>query len=1438
MRFLLVCCLFFSTVSIAQVNLTNGLVAYYQFSGNANDASGNNINGSVVNATLTTDRFGNSNSAYLFDGSSSYIQLPYSNLYNFSPSGSFSISVWLQPQLNSLYGAQALVVKSPPNSNYHASFWNYGSYLLNDKFMTGYSNTNFLISNTSITFNQCWYNYVITYNDGIWKMYINGVLEKSETSQNYRILQDGANSKIGIGRKGEASGDYYKGKLDEIRIYNRVLSQAEVSAIYDNYDCANATAVNASFTAPDTVCVNTAVNIINTTPGASTYYWNFCTANINLVPDGLNLGNVNSTLSAPTFIEIANDNGTYYGFVINNTRSLVRLNFGNSLLNMPTAVNLGSFGGVLPIDTEGLQVVKSGNNWIVIAAGGNPSIGNTSRIVKIDFGNNLNNNTPIATDWGNIGNLYNPMEIHIFKDGTNWFGLTVNSENNTITRFSFGADFTNTPSAVNLGNIGNLNHPGGVYAINDNGFWRVFIGNAGNGTITRLDFGASLLNIPSGVNLGNPNGKFTEIRDLVIMKYCDSYVGFAVNKTPSQATDGLVRLNFSTLTSQPTATSLGNIGNLNFPHSLSSFFRIGSDLYAFSTNVFSNSITRFRFTGCNNASLPNSTLQTPPSVTYNTPGVYNINLSVDEGLPTQSSYCKQIVVVAKPNVDAGSNVSVCLNEPVQVNATSSGTSYSWSPLNGVSNANILNPVITTATTAKYYLTASNGYCSNQDSITITIAPKGNLSGDFNFTQDVCNPKSYKFYGVTANATSFKWLFDDGLPASTILNPSVVYNNFGNRTVKFILNSNYCTDTITKIIKVTLLSDGQTNINASKLNLCPGDSSLLEAPVALNYCWTPAATLNNSGVNNPIAKPTSATVYYLNSTRESGSLFSNGTFSAGNNGFTSDYIYATNNTTQAQYAIGTNAQLWNASLASCTNVNQAGYMMVNANNVIGATVWKQSGINIKTNTDYIFSVKITSLKTGNAAKLKFSINNTIFSPDILAGSNTCSWNQFFIVWNSGNKTTATIALLNNNAVSGSYFALDDISFGEYILRRDTIKLSMFPLIPHNPTKNVEICQDDSTILKTAYTNLNNLWNNGTTDSITTVKNAGYYWVQSTNGACFNTDSFYVKLNAKPAISLSSNISMCENTSAQLIVTGSNTYTYNWSPVTALSNPNIQSPVANPLTTTQYVVKATDLNGCKTFDTVLVDVKPKPVFSISPVNTGFCKGDSVLIKVSQNADTYQWLGNNISSPTAASSVVKPITSSVYKVVVKSVACNLQDTLTANVEVHPNPVIKASKSNDIDCTQSSAKLNATGGVSYLWYPSTGLSANNIANPVATIQSSRTYKVIGVSDKGCKDSATVNVQVLTTGNNQFYLPDAFTPNGDGLNDCFGVKNWGFTTKFDMSVYNRYGQVIFKTTDATECWNGSFNGMPQPTGTYVYMISAETPCGKTFKKGTVVLLR
>jgi gliding motility-associated-like protein len=407
--------------------------------------------------------------------------------------------------------------------------------------------------------------------------------------------------------------------------------------------------VTASFTAPDTVCISSPVNIQNTSQGATNYYWSFCTANINQPPIGTNLGNVGGLLSAPVYIDYVFTNGNYYGFVTNNSPGgLVRLDFGNSLLNAPVVTSLGSIGGVIPNNTEGVQIANDNGNWYVLIVGGDALAGSIPSLTTVSLGTNIANNTPTATNWGNIGNLSYPHDLYVFNDNGHWYGLTVNYSNSTITRFDLTTSLSNSPTAVNLGNIGNLSGPTGIQAINDNGNWRVFITNATTSTLARLDFGSSLLNIPTGVNLGNPGNAFSTCWDIYILRYCGENEAFVINATGSY---DIVKLDFgSSLLNSPTAVSLGNQGNLDFPHCISKLFRVGPDVFSFITNVINNTLTLLEFPGCTNASIPNSTAQNPAAVTYNPPGVYNINLTVDDGLPTQSSYCKRVVVKDCDNI--------------------------------------------------------------------------------------------------------------------------------------------------------------------------------------------------------------------------------------------------------------------------------------------------------------------------------------------------------------------------------------------------------------------------------------------------------------------------------------------------------------------------------------------------------------------------------------------------------------------------------------------------------------------------------------------------------------------------------------------------------------------------------------------------------------------
>jgi gliding motility-associated-like protein len=306
---------------------------------------------------------------------------------------------------------------------------------------------------------------------------------------------------------------------------------------------------------------------------------------------------------------------------------------------------------------EGIQVVKQNGKYFIFIVGGNPINGTTPKLIRFEFGTNITNTTPIATDFGNLGNMLEPIDLYIFQDNGHYYGFTANAENNTLTRFDFTTDLSNTPTAINIGNIGGLlNYPTGINAINDNGFWRVFLANGGSSTLLRLDFGNSLLNTPTAINLGNPNNSIDQPRDLIMESYCEGIVGFVVNGTSNT----ISRLNLSSFTSIPTAVNLGNIGNFNFPHSLAKLFRSGTDVYSFVTNVNNNTITRIKFQGCTNSSIPSSTSQTPPTVSYNVPGIYNINLTIDDGLSTQSVFCKKVVVVL-PKKDSV-NYTICTGQ--------------------------------------------------------------------------------------------------------------------------------------------------------------------------------------------------------------------------------------------------------------------------------------------------------------------------------------------------------------------------------------------------------------------------------------------------------------------------------------------------------------------------------------------------------------------------------------------------------------------------------------------------------------------------------------------------------------------------------------------------------------------------------------------------------
>jgi hypothetical protein len=221
----------------AQSFLTNGLVAYYPFSGNADDASGNGNNGTVNGATLTIDRFGNTNSAYFFDGASGFISVTNSLLL--SPVGDFCVSVWVDPTSYQSLPMAAISKAIASANNDASSSW----FIAYEPADFGLPNTiqfqawpNFGINSPTILpppINQ-WHHLVFTYTraSNITASYLDGILVDTR-SESYETNDPNIFLTIGCQQSSTGGGDYFfNGNIDDIRIYNRALSSNEVAQLY------------------------------------------------------------------------------------------------------------------------------------------------------------------------------------------------------------------------------------------------------------------------------------------------------------------------------------------------------------------------------------------------------------------------------------------------------------------------------------------------------------------------------------------------------------------------------------------------------------------------------------------------------------------------------------------------------------------------------------------------------------------------------------------------------------------------------------------------------------------------------------------------------------------------------------------------------------------------------------------------------------------------------------------------------------------------------------------------------------------------------------------------------------------------------------------------------------------------------------------------------
>jgi len=354
---------------------------------------------------------------------------------------------------------------------------------------------------------------------------------------------------------------------------------------------------------------------------------------------------------------------------------------------------------------------------------------------------------------------------------------------------------------------------------------------------------------------------------------------------------------------------------------------------------------------------------------------------------------------------------------------------------------------------------------------------------------------------------------------------------------------------------------------------------------------------------------------------------------------------------------------------------------------------------------------------------------------------------------------------------------------------------------------------------------------------------YTLLKITDGALCSTDVSGPTATItvlKPAkLTVTPNSSICENGNIQLNVTGGTAFV--WTPGAGLNDPNIPNPTATPAAPTMYYVSGRDPNNCLSKDSVKIDFLPKPIF-IAPSGKSTCAGDPVTLDGGNGTTNhYSWSPSAfLDNPSSAYPVANLNQTTVFNVLVSDPVCPLYDSgFTVKVQVNPAPKVSASKTNDIDCASPTTVLTAAGAETYSWSPA--LLVDHPDNPVVKASPAQTTSFIvqGRDANGCSSSDSVSVVVTKTGETTFSVPNAFTPNNDHINDCFGIKSWGNVNLQQFSIYNRWGQKVFESKDPSACWDGTFQGEKQPAGGYVYIIRASSFCSENImKKGTVLLIR
>lgn len=784
--------------------------------------------------------------------------------------------------------------------------------------------------------------------------------------------------------------------------------------------------------------------------------------------------------------------------------------------------------------------------------------------------------------------------------------------------------------------------------------------------------------------------------------------------------------------------------------------------------------------------------------------------------------------------------SICAGQSVTLTA-SGGTSYTWTASSGTTPASTAVVVVSPTSNTSYTVSTGSGSCVTTATTDVFVTPVNTVTVS-PLTSNVCAGQS-----VTLTATggsTYTWTASSGTtPPAT---GTVVVTPATTTTYTVVTGAGSCTTSAASTVSVT--STPTISLSPASSTICSGQSLTLTTTGGSTYTWTASSGANPPGTGTVIVTPTVSTTYTVVS--GAGSCTSSAVSSVS----VAPAITLTVTPLTATICGGSTGTVLTASGApNYTWTPSTGLSSVNAGTVTANPATSQvytvtGGNGVCTSTASVNVNVITVAATVTAS-------STYYCPGVspvnitAGGATNYTWSPASgLSSTSGANVTASptiTTLYTFTASTGSCTATNSVNINV----PSTVSLSIVP-------SSTLICNGGTSTLTangaSTYTWLPTL----TTNSVLTVtlSNSTTYTVAGqTSTGCLAVPAI-VTISVSPLMNplivpASNTVCLTNTLSVNSTATGTG-LSYTWQPTSVISGANnTQSIVVQPTTTATIIFTLTTSNGVCT-ESITASVQPvtciPPTSSfVTLTNDTICtKGCVTFSATSTGSQPRSFLWSFPGGTPATSNLINPTicynTKGDYTVSLITTNPYGTDTIIKPdyINVADTPAVVIAMGDTLINIGQTAPISVSGGLTYSWYPNNGSIAcstcsNTIVQPTVTTQ----YIATAYNSPYCKKQDTILVRVdFICGD--FFVPNAFSPNDDGLNDFVKVHGFCIST-FNMQIFNRWGEKVFETTSKEDGWDGKFRGKPMDTGVFIYKVDGITIDGKSFTmKGNITLIR